>query len=101
MRICFALVGGFIGGIFPGCLVAFWVAAATGMLGEVVWPLANVGLGIGGAFLGMVVARTALNLERQPFRRFDYVLFIGTGIVFGLCGYCWLYWGLSHANPPL
>lgn len=101
LPILLTLAGAILGGGFPGSLVAFFFAVATGVSGsqgEAICLAANLVLGVVGASSGMLAGKT---IQRASFRRFDVVLPLVLGLVVGMVGYLWLDWAISHADPPL
>jgi hypothetical protein len=95
------LAGAVIGG-FPGGIIAFFFAAATGIsgsAGEAICFIVNLLLAVGGAFAGMLLARV---IRGQPKVRIgEIVLPVFLGGFCGIAGYLWLDWAISHAEPPL
>jgi hypothetical protein len=93
--------GALIGGL-PGALVAFSVAAGTDMGGwkaEAICFTLNLLLALCGAFVGMLLSTSLRGQTKIQFADIVIPLFLGTAC--GLGGYLWLYWAISHANPPL
>ena len=92
-----SLIGALIGG-FPGAVLAFFIAVGLGS-GEVVCCMANLALGVGGAYIGMLSARAIRG--RAEIALVEVVLPALLGLSCGLIGYIWLYWEISHGEPPL
>jgi hypothetical protein len=95
------LLGALIGGI-PGGVLAFYFAAGTGIggfAGEVICCVANLIFSVGGAFIGILFAKAIRGPSRIEV--IEVVLPIILGLLCGIIGYAWLYWAISHADPPL
>jgi hypothetical protein len=97
MLLLLSALGALIGGI-PGAAPAFFFAVAS-RSGEVGCCLVNLALSIGGACIGMLLSNAIAGRER--FRVVDVVVPVLFGLLCGFAGYTWLYWALSHADPPL
>jgi hypothetical protein len=98
---CLILGGAVAGGVFPGGLLAFFLAVGSGLsgsAGEIFCFVVNLVFGIGGAFCGGLFARVI-----RPGARWGYNVLFPTiaGLVTGAAGYFWLEWAISHAEPPL
>jgi hypothetical protein len=101
LPVVLAIAGAILGGGFPGAVLAFFFAAATGVggaPGEVVCLVANLLLGAGGAFCGMLTGKT---IQESQLRWVDVGLSCLMGLIVGAVGYSWLVWELRHADPPL
>ena len=100
LSVSLTLVGAILGGGFPGSLMAFFFAVATGISGsqgEAICLAVNLVLGVVGSSAGCRQARVSRGL------RFDGSISSAAraGIVAGVVGYFWLDWEISHADPPL
>ena len=91
-----SLLGALIGG-FPGGVVAWTATVGTGS--EAACCIANVLLGVVGAFMGMWVA-TAIRGDGKT-RVADVVLPLILGLLCGALGYVFWYWAITYADPPL
>ena len=92
------LLGAAFGGLFPGAVLAFFITVAIGG-SEVFCCSVNLGLAVGSAFIGVLVAKKMRG--QNGFRVADAILPIVLGLACGLAGYEWLYWVISTADPPL
>jgi hypothetical protein len=95
------LAGAFFGGVFPGALFAFVIAAALGVSGsegEAVCLVLNLVFGAAGALMALWVA--AAMTDSTP-RHFPILASLLLGLLAGLGGYCWALWEINHADPPL
>jgi hypothetical protein len=93
----FGILGAAVGGFYPGALIAFATAAPTGgteFAVLLVTQLLAIGSSLFGFFVGGLVWKRGL-------RSVDVGAAISLGLVFGFAGYCWAYWVISNADPPL
>jgi hypothetical protein len=101
LSMCLILGGAAAGGVFPGSLLAFLLVVGTGCSGSVAETMcfvANVVLGIGGAFLGSFFSWA---IAGKAWSRSYTVLSVASGLAGGTAGYFWLSWMLLQVDPPL
>jgi hypothetical protein len=96
------IVGGAVlGGVFPGAVLALFLAAGSGLSGSAAERVCfgvNLLLALGGAFCGGHLARVfQLGVGWRYMVPFSAL----AGLIAGLVGYLWFDWVLSYANPPL
>jgi hypothetical protein len=98
LLVVLCLVGAALGG-YLGVVPAFQFATATGVeeLGcEVICCIGNMVLSVGGAFLGMLLAKSFSNENRL--RAVDVVLPLVLGVICG--GVCYAYLDRRREEPP-
>jgi hypothetical protein len=98
---CFVLVGAFVGGVFPGALLAFSFASASGVHGddaETACLIINLFLGAAGSFVAFLVGTA---LAETKVRVVPAAASLILGLLAGMGGYYWALCEINHADLPL
>lgn len=96
-----ALIGAFVGGVYPGSFFAFVFTAAMQLPGRVAegfWFVLTTAFGGGGAGLGLILFSVAFP---DRLKRLDIIVGLLLGLLVGVTGYFFCYWVIANADPPL
>jgi hypothetical protein len=88
--VLFVLSGAFLGGIFPGGIVAFSLLQESGS--EAAWVIGHLLFGVVGS-LGALCIGKAYFQGRGPLPG-EALTASAAGLVAGVVGYCWMLWQL-------